>query len=293
MNSNARGSLMMVLAMAGFALEDMFIKAAAATLPAGEIMLLFGLGGMLIFCVLTLRRGETLLPRAAFSRAMGVRAICEITGRLGYTLAIALAPLATASAILQATPLVVAMGAALFFGEQVGWRRWTAIFVGFAGVLLVLRPGVDGFTPTTLFALVGMLGFAGRDLATRAAPPALSHMQLGIYGFFMLIPAGMIALAFSGGLVLPTLPVSAQLVAATVIGVYAYYALTVAMRSGEVSVVAPFRYTRLVFALVLAVAVFGERPDMLTLVGSSIIVLSGLYSLVRDKRARSRAKALL
>lgn len=278
----------MVLSMAGFAVEDMFLKIVARGLPVGEILILFGLGGMLAFVALAARRGERALHPAILTRPILLRAVCESAGRLFYTLAIALTPLSSASAILQATPLVVVGGAALIFGERVGWRRWTAIAVGFAGVLVILRPGLDGFSLASLLAVAGMLGFAGRDLATRAAPPVLSNMQLGIYGFFMLIPTGAALLAFTGGAVLPNAAEAGLILAATTVGVGAYYALTAAMRIGEVSVVTPFRYTRLLFALILGVIVFAERPDAPTLVGSGIVVASGLYTLFRSRPRRGR-----
>lgn len=276
----------MVAAMAGFAVEDMFLKSAAKTLPVGLILMIFGAGGMVAFAILALRRGERVLHPAILTRPILIRAVFEVAGRLFYTLAIAFTALSSASAILQATPLVVVAGAALVFGEKVGWRRWSAIAVGFVGVLIILRPGLEGFTPLSLLAVLGTLGFAGRDLATRAAPPVLSNLQLGVYGFAMMVPTGAVLLAFSGGAVLPGALTAGQLLAATLVGVAAYYALTAAMRMGEVSVITPFRYTRLVFALILGTAVFGERPDALTLLGSAVIVGSGIYTLMRSRRAR-------
>nr|CAA6811929.1 MAG: Membrane protein, putative [uncultured Thiotrichaceae bacterium] len=187
---NIRGSAFMVLAMAAFSLEDVFVKSASASLPVGEILMLFGFGGTLVFMLLTKRRNEAIIHPAILSRPVLLRAASEVVGRMFFAMALAVAPLSSVSAILQATPLVVVMGAAILFGEQVGWRRWTAIVVGFVGVLLIIRPGTEGFESTSLLAVVAMLGLAGRDLATRAAPPVLSNMQLGIYGFFVLIPVG-------------------------------------------------------------------------------------------------------
>ena len=159
-------------------------------------------------------------------------------------------------------------------------------------MLVILRPGLEGFTALSLLAVLGTLGFAGRDLATRAAPPVLSNLQLGIYGFAMMVPTGASpacrlgrrgrALWHRRGCSLRPRPWS---------GVAAYYSLTVAMRTGEVSVVTPFRYTRLVFALILGVLVFGERPDALTLLGSVIIVASGLYTLLRARRVTVLGRA--
>ncbi len=283
-SANLRGSLWMVAAMGGFAVEDMFLKAVTAHIPLGQALLIFGLTGAAFFAILTKRAGETLLHPALLSRPLLIRSSFEVAGRLFYSLAIALTPLSTASAILQATPLVVVAGAALLFGETVGWRRWTAITVGFAGVLLILRPGVEGFTLLSLVTVAGMAGFAGRDLATRAAPPALSNRQLGMIGMAMLAVAGAIILTVTGGARLPDPTAVALLAAMTVCGIFAYNALTIAMRTGEVSVVTPFRYTRLVFAMIFGILVFHERPDALTLAGSALIVASGLYTLTRSRR---------
>ncbi len=283
---NLRGAVWMVAAMAGFAVEDLLLKIVARGMPVGQILMIFGLGGALAFALLAQIRGERVLHPAALSRAVAVRAGFEVTGRLFYTLAIALTPLASASAILQATPLVVVAGAALIFGETVGWRRWTAISVGFLGVLVILRPGLDGFSVLSLLAVIGLIGFAGRDLATRAAPPALTSLVLGVYGFAAMVPAGAVLLAWTGGAVLPGVAVAGVLAVTIIIGVAAYFALTLAMRTGEVSAVTPFRYTRLVFALILATVFLGERPDSWTLAGAAMIVASGLYTLARTNRRR-------
>ncbi|MCV2877388.1 DMT family transporter [Sedimentimonas flavescens] len=281
---NMRGAVLMTVAMALFAVEDMFVKSAASALPVGEVLALFGLGGTIAFAVLTLRAGQKLWHPAVASPLLLTKAGFEMAGRLGYTIGIALTPLSNASAILQATPLVVVAGAALFFREKVGPRRWTAIAIGFLGVLVILRPGLEGFVPAALWTVLGLLGFAGRDLATRAAPKVLSNLQLGIYGFAVLIPTGLIILAFTGGARVPAAVELLPVVGATVFGVAAYWSLTAAMRVGEVSVVTPFRYTRLIFALFLGVLAFGERPDAATLVGAGLIIASGVYTLWRGRK---------
>ena len=281
---NFRGSLFMVLAMGAFALEDMFVKAATETYPVGQVLMMFGLFGMVVFAGLAKHKGDRVFDPSSLSRTMVIRSVFEIMGRLCFTLAIALTPLSNASAILQATPLVVAVGAVFVFGETVGWRRWSAICVGFFGVLLILRPGLSGFEPASIFAVLGTIGFAGRDLATKAAAPQLTNAQLGVYGFAMLMAAGAIALIYTGGAVWPDTALVIKIMAATLFGVIAYSALTGAMRLGEVSAVAPFRYTRLVFAMIIGVAIFGERPDTWTLIGSAIVVGSGLYTVLRQQR---------
>lgn len=274
----------MVASMAGFAVEDMFLKAAARDMALGLVVMTLGLTGMAFFAAWATRRGEPVFPAALVSPPLLVRSGFEISGRLFYALAVALTPLSVASAILQATPLVVMLGASMLFHETIGWRRWSAVAVGFAGVMVILRPGVTGFDLLSLLSVAAMLGFAGRDLATRAAPPALSNAQLGVVGYLMFTIAGAIILAVQGNAGLPPAPALAKALAAAVFGIAGYAFLTAAMRTGEVGAVTPFRYTRLVFAMILGVAVFGEHPDMATLLGSALVVGSGLFILTRARR---------
>jgi len=286
MMDNLRGSLFMVLAMACFSVEDAFVKAAAKTVPLGEVIFLFGFFGTILYILLTLRRGEKVFHSALFTRATFIRSICEIIGRLFFSISLVLIPLSSLSAILQATPLIVVMGAAICFGEKVGWKRWSAIFIGFVGVLMIIRPGAGEFQLVSLFAVLGTLGFAGRDLATRAAPKVLSNIQLGVYGFFILMPAGLIILLFNDEVAKIVVPNSINLLyifGTILFGFTAYYFLTIAMRIGEVSVVTPFRYTRLLFALLIGVTLFDERPDILTLLGSAIVIASGIYTLLTNE----------
>jgi drug/metabolite transporter (DMT)-like permease len=281
MTDNQRGSLFMVISMAGFAVEDMFIKSAARAMPLGQVLVLMGVLGVAWFGMQARRVGQPAYPAALRSRTMAVRSGFELVGRLFYALAIALTPLSVASAILQATPLVVVAGAAVIFGEKVGAWRWALTALGFAGVLVILRPGLAGFDALSLLAVVGLIGFAGRDLATRAAPPALSNAQLGVAGFSVLALSGVIILGFQGGPVLPDALPFAKALGAAAFGILGYSYLTRAMRTGEVSAVTPFRYTRLLFAMVLGVAIFGERPDMWTLIGSAMVVGCGVLILTR------------
>ncbi|MEM6586886.1 MAG: DMT family transporter [Pseudomonadota bacterium] len=287
MNANLSGSLWMIASMAGFAVEDAFIKAVSSTLPVGQILILFGLGGAVIFACLARLAGDTFFNRDVKSRAMVSRVGFEITGRLFYTLAIVLTPLSAATVILQATPLVVVAGAALVFGEHVGWRRWSAILVGFLGVIVIVQPGTGGFSALSLLALSGMLGFAGRDLASRAAPVSLSTYILGLYGFVALMAAGGLVAIWEGAdFQRPDAMGWAFLLGAILCGVFAYGSLMKAMRTGEVSAVTPFRYTRLLFGIALGVFVFGERVTWPMAAGSGLIVLSGLFILWRGQRAQ-------
>ncbi|SDX51849.1 DMT family transporter [Roseicitreum antarcticum] len=292
MTENLRGAILMVLAMAAFATEDVFIKIISDALPLGQILILLGIGGGILFSIVLLRIRRPLFPRALWSRPVVLRNLCEMVGTTGFVSAIVLTPLSSASAILQALPLAVTLGAALFLGEDVGWRRWSAIIVGFCGVLLVLRPGLQGFEPASLLAVVGVFGLAGRDLATRRIPATLSSWQVSAWGFLSVIPAGAMLLVW--GQQAPAMPDPLNvllLVLALTSGMVGYYMLVASVRLGQIAVITPFRYSRLLFAMVLGVAVFGERPDALTYMGAAIIVCAGLYTIIREQRLRRSSPA--
>lgn len=275
---NLAGIAWMVLAMAGFALEDGLIKHLAAGLPVGQIMILFGLGGAAVFALSFVGSGVRLLDPGLRSRAMAWRAAFEVLGRSAFVLAVAWTPLSTTTAILQATPVLIVAGAIVFFGERAGPWRWSAVVLGLVGVLIVLDPRADDVTPLSVLALAGMAGFAGRDLATRAAPASLGLRHFGLTGFLTLSVAGALVswLVDGGAWRAVDLPQAAALAACLVCGLGAYLSLMTAMRTGEVVAVTPFRYTRLLFGVALGVIAFGETPGARTLWGSALIVAAGL-----------------
>lgn len=274
----------MVLAMLAFAIEDAVIKFLAGAIPIGQIVGFLGIGGSLVFAVLARAQGQALWDRVFLSPAIMIRNISEVVGMIGFVTALSLIPLSTASAILQAAPLLVTLGAALFLGEDVGWRRWAAIFVGFFGVMLIIKPGTAAFDWKLLFAVMGVLGLAGRDIATRRVPVHVSSVQLSFLAFLVALPAAVLLLRVNGDtMVMPTGPQLGLLVASVGIGSVAYYMITTAMRVGEISFVTPFRYSRMVFALILGMLLFNEQPDALTLLGAAIIIASGLYTLWREQ----------
>ena len=288
MTANQRGILLMVLGMAGFAVEDMFIKLLAERLPVGEILLALGVGGAVLFGVAARLRGMSFWSPALLHRAVVGRNLSEMLGTFGYVLAIALSPLTTATAIFQATPLAVTMGAALFLGEHVGWRRWTAIAVGFGGVLMIVRPGSEAFVPASLLALLAVVGLSGRDLFTRRIPGSVDSMLLVAWGFASVSLVGLAEVLILGGAVQPTGHEMALFAGGLISGAAGYWWLTQSTRVGELSAIMPFRYSRLLFAMAIGLTVFAENPDAWTIAGSGLIVASGIYSLLRE-RARARA----
>ena len=272
----------MILAMAGFAFEDLFIKMLSAYFPISEVIMILGFTGSIVFLIIAIFQNAPIIHKDLLDKYVIMRTICELLGAVFFVTAIALTPLSSASAILQITPLLVTIGAVIFFREKVGWRRWSAVFVGFMGVLLILRPGFGGFMPASIFALLGSVFLAARDLSTRAMKVDRPSVTIALYAFIAFGISGILIIPFNSPMVIPSLNQIMYFIGASTFGVFAYYSLVISSRIGEMSVISPFRYSRIVFAMLLAIIILGERPDSFTLIGAAIIVLSGMYTFVRE-----------
>lgn len=284
--------MFMVLAMFCFAIEDMLIKTLAADLPVAQILALICGGAFGVFVAYSLICGIPLWQREYLRPKVILRSLCEVIGTFFFVAALAQIPLTTASAVIQATPLVVSMGAGLFLGQSIGWRRWLAILVGFAGVMLIIRPGLAGFNPATLLAVGGMLGLAARDLLTRSLNVRLTGVQLGSHAYgFLLLALPILAIVQGETFVSPSALHWLYLTGATLIGLIAYLLLIAATRDGNAGIISSFRYSRMVFALVIGYFAFGEWPDAATFAGAVIIIGSGIFTLWREARLRRASLA--
>ncbi|MBL9047289.1 MAG: DMT family transporter [Tabrizicola sp.] len=290
-SENLTGILLMLAAMALFAVEDLFLKLAATGLPIGQVILISAGLGLPVFVVMAWRQGQRILVKDALQPAVILRNIGEVVGAASYVAALAVVPLGTVAAVLQAMPLFMTMGAALILGETVGWRRWAAILVGFLGVIMVIQPGTDGFRLEAMLVLISVAGIVLRDLASRAIPQQVTTAQVSAWGLMSVTALGLGMIAVSGEVRAMTGLEVLVLAGAVAFGTAGYWAVTKASRTGEVSVVAPFRYSRLVFSMGIGVVFLNERPDLMTLAGAAVIVASGLYAFARE-RARKRASLM-
>lgn len=289
--SNIHGILLVVAAMAGFTIEDMLIKQLTVALPVGQVLIMLGVASACVFAALARFRGHRIFVSAAWRPVFLLRALAEAAAALSFVTALSLVDLSVVAAVFQATPLVITMGAALFLGEEVGWRRWSAIGLGFIGMLIIIRPGLSGFEPAVLFVLITVAAIATRDLITRRMDVAVPSMVIAFQGFAVLVPAGAVLLLLGAA------PAQAleglepwMMLGAVITGASAYYCIVHAMRIADASAVMPFRYTRLLFSLIAGVLVFGERPDALTLAGAGLIMGSGLYTFLREQHIARRAR---
>ena len=245
-------------------------------MPLSQIMVYFGFAGAMVFAVVAKLRNQRLFIPDVVSKPMLWRLVFKLTGRLFFFLAIVLIPLSAATVILQATPLVVTAAAAFVFAEKVGMKRWLAIILGLVGVLIIVQPGSDDFSILSLLAVIGMLGFAGRDLASRIAPKSINTTLLGFYGFLTVLIAGTgFALWQHQTFVDLNITMIGHLMVLALVGAAAYSCLMKAMRTGEVAAVTPFRYTRLLFGVGLGVWIFAEPLSQQMLLGALFIFLAG------------------
>ena len=268
----------MIASMAAFAIEDAFLKTVTKQLPVGQVLMMFGAAGLCVFALMARRAGASIFQAQVLTQNMLFRAVFEFFGRLFYVLAIALTPMSSATAILQSAPLFVVLGARIFLREKVDAKTWIAIFLGLFGVLIILRPSAADFSWLSLLALIGTLGFVGRDLFSRTAPSSLTKEVLGFYGFTTMMIAGACFAVWDGK---PFVSLQAQqflmLAAALLAGVFAYTALMTAMRTGSIGAVTPYRYSRLLFGISIGVIVFGEQLDAPMLLGCAIVIGAGLF----------------
>ncbi|MCZ0961564.1 DMT family transporter [Paracoccus benzoatiresistens] len=290
---NLRAAMLMVLAMAAFAAEDALLKGLSERIPTGQLLAVVGFTGMVVFALWVARGREGLRPAQLLRPQVMLRNLCEAVCAITFVTALATGDLSVASAILQAQPLLMTMGAALFLGEKVGWRRWFSIATGFCGVLLIVKPGTASFEVSSIFAVIAVLALAVRDLVTRRLPPEIGSGLLSAGAFGSMGIAGLVLMMIGGqGAVAPSGTQAALMVATLGFGILGYITMVIATRIAEIAVIAPFRYSRLLFAMLLAVIVFGERPDVLTLTGAALIAGAGIYSMWREaglRRARLAA----
>jgi drug/metabolite transporter (DMT)-like permease len=287
-HDNFKGALLMTLAMASFTINDAMVKIVTPDMNAGQIIFIRGvLTSIMIFAV-ALRIGALRPLRTLLDPYLALRTAGELISSITYVSALGMIPLPNASAIMQAMPLAVTMGAALFLNELVGWRRWVAILVGFVGVLIIIRPGAAGFTAGSLLVIGSVLSSATRDIVTKKIDPrtpalfisAVTAIVVATFGALLIVP-------FGGWRPVPAADVGLLALGSTGLFI-GYQTLVMAMRAGEISFIAPFRYTSLLWAIVLAAILLSEFPDRWMLVGSAIVISAGLYSFYRENR-RHRA----
>lgn len=283
-DQNTKAIGLMIGAMFVFAATDSIIKYVTTAVSPPQVMLFLIVGGAILFSVIAKQQNSLIWTKQAVAPVLLIRYLAEIAGLASMIMALSSLPLSTIGAIIQSIPLIVTFCAVIFLGERVSWRRWTAIIVGFIGVLMIMQPGMDGFDMSILWAILSALSMAVRDLTTRKAPHAISSSCLAAYSMYAALPFAVIWVAMLGE---PFIIIEWQnwalLCSLSVFGALGYLLLIAATRTADLSVVSPYRYSRLLFMLVLGIAIFNEQPDMWVLLGAALIVASGIYIMWRER----------
>nr|WP_111302051.1 DMT family transporter [Paracoccus saliphilus] len=285
---NLRGAGLMTLSMMGFSCNDAVIKFLTQDMPLYQAITLRGLFVMAALVVLASRSGGLQLRIGRNARLpMILRLVGEIASTLLFLNALQRMAIGDLTAVMQSLPLVVMLGAAVFFKEKLGWRRLIAVGVGMAGVLIILRPGSGTFGIWSLVALAAMLMVALRDLATRQFGREVSSTTIAFYAAVVVTLTGFI-LSLVQGWIMPELQHILLLILSGSFLTVGYVSAVAAMRVGEISAVAPFRYTSLLAAILLGLVVFGDWPDLWTWVGSGLVVGAGIYTIWREAQLGRR-----
>lgn len=292
LSDNARGALFMVLSMAAFVINDTLIKLVLAEVPLFPSILIRGIAATAFLAVLAMYK-RVLRPALSGRnwRLIALRTLAEIGGTLCFLTALANMPIANTMAILQAAPLAVTLAAALFLRESVGWRRYSAIAIGFIGVLIIIQPGSDGFSIYALWAVGTVAFIVLRDLVTRQMPTDIPSIFVALTTSIGITAVGGVGTVFQPADVI-TFDIILLCAAAATFIVAAYLFSVEAMRHGEIGFVSPFRYTGLLWAIALGWMVFGDVPTLPMLVGSFIVVVTGGYTFYRERAVRRRAAAM-
>lgn len=277
----------MAAAMFGFVTNDTLMKLASERIPLGEALFFRGIVSVALVMVLLWATAPRPVLRDYFDRTVIWRTLADVGATVVYLTSLMHLQIANATIVLQVVPLVVTMGGAILFREQVGWRRWSAILVGLGGVVIVIRPGLEGFNVYSLMALAAVFLIAFRDIATRSIPARISGMTVVVAAVVGNLIAGG-AMSVGEDWSAPGWPALAFSAGAGAAIVFAYWFIVVALRASDLSLTAPFRYTIVVWAVVYGVAIWGDIPDFLTILGAGLIIASGVYTLYRERKlARS------
>ncbi len=285
-SDNLRGAIYMMVAMAAFTLNDSAMKAATQTLPLWQAIAMRGLLTLIPLAMIGWATGglRLAMPRRD-AGIVAIRSVAEVASTLLFLAALVHMPLANLSAILQSLPLAVALAAWLVFGDKIGWRRMTAILVGFVGVLIIIRPGPQGFDFWSLMGLASVAFVVVRDLSTRQLSRAVPSATVAVMASLS-VTVTALALSLPGGWQAVTLREGVLIAAAAAALVVGYNFVIMVMRVGDIGFIAPFRYTALLWAIFLGWVVFGTLPDALTLMGAALVVGSGIFTLWRERKVK-------
>ena len=285
-SANRVGILAMIVAMACFIVNDALVKYASQTMAAAQLIFVRGVVASVLVLAVAQAMGATRRIRETARGWVAVRAVVDAVATVLFLVSLFHLPLANATAINMTSPLFITVLAAMFIGERLGPARWLAVGVGFLGVLLIIQPQAEGFNVYALVCLLATVLLSVRDLLTRRVPPRVPSILITLSNSLAVtLLAGALSLIEGwrpyGAFELGLLAVAAVFLST------AYYLIVISTRRGDLSLVAPFRYTALLFATIAGFVVWGETPNALGWSGIALVIASGIYVLRASRRARA------
>lgn len=278
----------MMASMGAFAIADMLVKISTSLNSPAQVMFhLFG-GGLIIFALMAYLQNDKLLDSRAFSPILLLRYFAELAGMVGMVMALANVPISAVGAITQASPMLATVGAVLFLKEKVGWRRWVSIVIGFIGVLLIIQPGAIAFDYAVLWAILAMVSLSIRDLTTRLIPADIPSASLATFTMTAATPFTVAWVFFNGESLIPHNVNWLVTIPMVLMGSLGYMLLIASIRTAQVSIVMPFRYSRIIFLVIFGILIFDEKPGVFMLLGAALIVGSGTYMMWREHKAKKQ-----
>jgi drug/metabolite transporter (DMT)-like permease len=282
MSANLRGILAVLVASTAFVLNDALIKLVSAELAASEIIVLRGILATLMLIAGVVALGAVRPIAILFTPMMLLRVASAATATVFIVLSLRRLPLATVTVVLQVTPLAVIAGASILYGEKVGWQRWAAALTGFLGVVLIVKPG-GSFGVAVYVLLSALLFTTTRDLTTRGLSHDIPSVFVAAASSAAIMLAGVVLAPFDDAWTMPSSWAWATMTVSAACLFVANTFMIMALRTGEIAVVAPFRYAPVPLAVVLGYLWWGDLPDTLGFVGTGLVLGAGFYTLHRER----------
>ena len=287
-SENLKGAIYMCLSMAGFVLNDAVIKYASADIGMYQSIFVRGCFAVIIIGIACIYNGAfKIIPNRLDHKLIIWRTLAEIFATITFLTALFYLPIANITALLQALPLTVTLAASWFLGEKIGWRRGVAILIGFIGVLLIIQPGTDEFNVYSILGIFCVIFVTIRDLVVRKFSAKISTLYVAfITAAAIALVGGFLTFAYEGWIPMKLHEVILLFIASTLIFVGYFFAIS-AMRSGQVGFVSPFRYTIMIWAIILGYLIWGDIPNNLTLLGISIVIGMGIFTFWREAQLKN------
>jgi len=288
--ANRRAILFIVISMTTFVGNDALVKLASDDMSSAQLIFIRGVFATIWILLLARALGVTVRFESLTGRWISGRAVVDAASTFSYLISLFHMPIGNAIAINMAAPLILTLLAVVFYREKVDWQRWVAVTIGFAGVLLIIQPATDGFNAFSILCLFATLLHCLRDMMTRRIPGGVPSVVVTLATSLAVTLIAGAATLFYGWQPVALGPVS-YVAGASIFLTAGYYFIILSTRTGDLSVIAPFRYSGLPVALLLGWLIWQDVPNLPAWIGIGLLCATGLYLLRRANPPRAQPSA--